>query len=88
MKVGGVLAVQRKVLSRAVARSTGTAPQHMARIAERPARPVVGFRTIDMEEELSRVFGEYKVDMVSEEYLNRRLRKHILASAEVQCAAS
>ena len=47
---------------------------------------VVGFEIIDMEEELSRLFGGHKVDIVSEKYLNWRLRDRILASAEVQYA--
>jgi predicted nucleotidyltransferase len=46
----------------------------------------VGFAIVDMEEELSRLFGGHKVDMVSEKYLNRRLRARILATAEVQYA--
>lgn len=47
---------------------------------------VVGFRIIDMEDELSRMFGGRKVDIVSEKYLNHRLRDRILDSAEVQYA--
>lgn len=46
----------------------------------------VGFGIIDMEEELSRLFGGHRVDMVREKYLNPRLRDRILASAEVQYA--
>ena len=46
----------------------------------------VGFGIIDMEEELSRLFGGHKIDMVREKYLNRHLRSRILASAEVQYA--
>lgn len=47
---------------------------------------VVGFRIIEMEDELSEIFGGRKVDMVSEKYLNRRLRDRVLATAEVQHA--
>jgi len=47
----------------------------------------VGFEIIDMEEELSRLFGGHKVDIVQEKYLNRWLRPRVLASAEVQYAA-
>jgi uncharacterized protein len=47
---------------------------------------VVGFRIIDMEEELSALFGGRSVDIVSEKYLNHRLRDRILAEAEVQYA--
>jgi len=46
----------------------------------------VGFEILDMEEELSRVFGGHKVDIVQEKYLNRWLRARVLASAEVQYA--
>ena len=47
----------------------------------------VGFAILDMEDELSQLFGGgHKVDIVSEKYLNRRLRARILASAEVQYA--
>lgn len=47
---------------------------------------MVGFGIIDIEEELSRLFGGHKVDMVREKCLNWRLRDRILASAEVQYA--
>ena len=47
---------------------------------------VVGFGIIDIEEELSGLFGGHKVDIVQEKYLNRRLRGRVLASAEVQYA--
>lgn len=46
----------------------------------------VGFEILDMEEELSRLFGGRKVDIVQEKYLNRRLRDRVLAGAEVQYA--
>ncbi len=44
----------------------------------------VGLGIIDLEDELSRILGGRKVDMVSERYLNRFLRDRVLASAEVQ----
>lgn len=47
----------------------------------------VGFEILDMEEELSRLFGGHKVDIVQEKYLNRWLRPRVLTSAEVQYAA-
>lgn len=47
---------------------------------------VIGFGILDMEEELSRLFGGRKVDIVQEKYLNRRLRDRVLASAQVQYA--
>jgi len=40
---------------------------------------IVGFEIIDMEDELSRLFGGHKVDIVAKKYLNRRLRGRILA---------
>ncbi len=46
----------------------------------------VGFRIIDMEEELSRMFGGHKADIVREKYLNRRIRERVLSAAEVQYA--
>jgi uncharacterized protein len=47
---------------------------------------VVGLGIIGMEQELSALFGGRKVDIVNEKYLNPRLRKQIIASAEVQYA--
>ncbi len=46
----------------------------------------VGFEIVDMEEELSGLFGGRKVDIVQEEYLYWRLRDRILESAQVQYA--
>ncbi len=45
---------------------------------------VVGLRIFDMEEELSRLFGGHRVDIVTEKSLNWRLRGRILKSAEVR----
>jgi uncharacterized protein len=42
-----------------------------------------GFRLIEIEEELSVLLGGRRVDLVSEKYLNRRLRDRILASREI-----
>jgi predicted nucleotidyltransferase len=47
---------------------------------------IVGLRIIDIEEELSQLVGGHKVDIVSEKYLNKRLRARVLATAEVQYA--
>ena len=47
---------------------------------------VIGFEILDIEEELSQLFGGRRVDMVREKYLNPRLRGRVLASAEVQYA--
>ena len=46
----------------------------------------VGFQILDMEEELSQLFGGHKADIVEEKYLNWRLRERILNTAEVQYA--
>ena len=46
----------------------------------------VGFEIIDMEEELSELFGGRKVDLINAKYLNWRLRDRVLAEAEVQYA--
>lgn len=46
----------------------------------------VGFRIFDIEEELSRLFGGRRVDIVNEKYLNPRLKDRILAEAVVQYA--
>ena len=43
----------------------------------------VGFRIIDMEEELSGLFGGRKVDMVNAKYLNPRMKDKVLAGAEL-----
>ncbi len=46
----------------------------------------VGFRIVDIEEELSQLLGGHRVDLVAEKYLNPRLRERVLAYAEVQYA--
>jgi predicted nucleotidyltransferase len=43
----------------------------------------VGFRILDIEEELSQLLGGRRVDLVSEKYLNPRLRGGVLSSAEI-----
>jgi len=46
---------------------------------------VPGFiRLFGMEEELSAILGGRKVDMVTEKFLNRRIRDKVLANLEVQ----
>jgi predicted nucleotidyltransferase len=45
-----------------------------------------GFAIVDIEDELSQLLGGRQVDLVSEKYLNPRLRDNVLASAEVQYA--
>jgi predicted nucleotidyltransferase len=46
----------------------------------------VGFRIVDLQEELGQLLGGRRVDLVSEKYLNPRLRARVLADAEVQYA--
>ena len=41
-------------------------------------------RLFELEEELSRLFGGRKIDMVTEKFLNRWIRDHVLSEAEVQ----
>ncbi|HET7754636.1 MAG TPA: nucleotidyltransferase domain-containing protein, partial [Anaeromyxobacteraceae bacterium] len=49
---------------------------------------VPGFIALhDMETELSQLFGGRRVDLVTERFLNRRIRQRILATAEPQYAA-
>jgi predicted nucleotidyltransferase len=43
----------------------------------------IGFEVFDIEKELSGLFGR-GVDLVTEKYLNPRLRERVLKSAEVQ----
>ncbi|HEX5011694.1 MAG TPA: nucleotidyltransferase family protein [Planctomycetota bacterium] len=46
-----------------------------------------GFGIIEVEEDLSRVFGGRRVDLVNPKYLNRWISKRILASAQPLYAA-
>jgi predicted nucleotidyltransferase len=39
-----------------------------------------------MEQELSRLLGGRKVDLITEKFLNRRIKDRVLAAAEVQYA--
>jgi predicted nucleotidyltransferase len=48
---------------------------------------VLGFRFLELESELSSIFGGRRVDLVREAYLNHRLRPHVLSSAEQLYAA-
>ena len=45
-----------------------------------------GLEIVDIEDELSRLLGGRKVDLVNSKYLNRRLKDRVLAEAEVQYA--
>jgi len=46
---------------------------------------VIGLRIVEIEDELTRLLGS-RVDLVSEKYLNRRIRDRVLSAAEVQYA--
>jgi predicted nucleotidyltransferase len=45
---------------------------------------VIGWEIIEIEDELSQLFGGHKVDLVNPKYLNPRLKDRILESAQVQ----
>ena len=45
-----------------------------------------GLEIVDIQEELSELFGGREVDIVNPKYLNRRIKDHVLKSAEVQYA--
>ena len=47
-----------------------------------------GWEIVDVQDELSNLFGERKVDMVNPRYLNHRLKDRILGSTLVQYDAS
>jgi predicted nucleotidyltransferase len=46
---------------------------------------VIGLRIVDIEDELAQLLGR-RVDLVSEKYLNHRIRDRVLTAAEVQYA--
>ncbi len=45
-----------------------------------------GFALIRMEDELSMLFGDRKVDLITPKFLNRRIRDRMLSESEVQYA--
>ena len=47
---------------------------------------LVDLRFIEIEQELSEIFGDRKVDLITPKFLNRRIHDQVLASAEVQYA--
>lgn len=47
---------------------------------------VPGLRFIELQEELSDIFGGRQIDLVTQKFLNRRIRDRVLADAEVQYA--
>jgi hypothetical protein len=72
------------VLRQTFPRADGICSQH-ARLVSRSsgAGQVPGFLALyEIEVELSKLLGGRKVDLVTERSLNRRLRDHVLSSAE------
>ena len=53
-------------------------------LAEFQPGELVGLRIIAIEEELSKLLGGRRIDMLNPKYLNPRLKDRILSSAEVQ----
>lgn len=49
---------------------------------------VPGFRFIELQEELSSIFGGRRIDLVTKKFLNRRIRESVLRDAEVQYAGA
>ncbi len=47
---------------------------------------IPGFAFIRVQDELSELLGGHEVDLVTPEFLNRRIRERVLAEAEVQYA--
>jgi len=43
-----------------------------------------GWESVDIQDELSTLFGGRKVDMVNPKYLNRRLKDRVMGSARLQ----
>ena len=66
------------------ARDTARSDSDVDVLVEFRPGTVVGFAIIDIEDDLSRLFGGRKVDLINPKYLNRHLRDRIMASAEVQ----
>ena len=48
---------------------------------------VLGFRRLDLERELSALFGGRRIDLVPRKYLHPRLRDRVLREARTQYAA-
>jgi predicted nucleotidyltransferase len=48
---------------------------------------VIGLKVFEIEDELSKLLDNRKVDLISEKYLNQRLKARVLKSAELQYGA-
>jgi uncharacterized protein len=66
-------------------RPDGDQPSDVDVLVEFEPGHTPGWEIVDIEAELSRLFGGRRVDMVNPKYLNHRLRDRILSSAELQC---
>ena len=74
--------IRRLALFRSVVREDFAADSDIDVLVEfEPGRPV-GLAIFDIEEELSRLAGGRRIDLVSQKYLNHRLRNRVLAEAE------
>ena len=47
---------------------------------------IIGFKIFALEQELSKVLGGKKVEIINKKYLNPRLRKFVLGDAQIQYA--
>ena len=64
-------------------RPAGDRPSDVDALVEFEPGHTPGWEIVTIEEELSRLFGGRRVDLVNPKYLNRRLRDRVLASAEL-----
>ena len=64
-------------------RTAGDRPSDVDVLVEFEPGHTPGWEIVDIEEELSQLFGGRRVDLVNPKYLNRRLRARVLASAEL-----
>jgi predicted nucleotidyltransferase len=62
-------------------RPEGAQPSDVDLLVEFEPGHTPGWEIVDIEAELSGLFGGRKVDMVNPKYLNRRLKDRVLASA-------
>ncbi len=55
-------------------------------LVEYQPNQAIGFEFFDIEKELSTLFGGHPIDLITEKYLNPRLRDRVLKTAEIQYA--
>ncbi|MBI3159579.1 MAG: nucleotidyltransferase family protein [Chloroflexi bacterium] len=76
--------IRRMSLFGSVLREDFTADSDVDVLVEFAPQHIPGFiRLVQMEEELSGLLGGRPVDLVTEKFLNRHIRKQVLASARV-----